>query len=58
MNKKPNLIILSIATLLLPFLFAYVLESLIFIDGYIVYIVSSVQIMFLLFLFTKRVRQD
>lgn len=58
MNKKLNIIILSIANLLLPFLFAYVLESLIFIDGYIVYIVSSVQIMFLLFLFTKRVRQD
>ena len=58
MNNKLKSFIVVIATLLLPFLLAYITESLFFIDAYIVYIVSSIQIMFLLFLFTKRVRQD
>jgi len=58
MNNKLKSFIVVIATLLLPFLLAYITESLLFIDAYIVYIVSSIQIMFLLFLFTKRVRQD
>ena len=54
MSNNLNKILVIITVILLPFLIANVSESLIFIDAYIVYIVSSIQILCLVFLFSKQ----
>lgn len=53
MKNNRNKVLIALAVILLPFVIAFVTDSLIFIDAYIVYIVSSIQILCLVFLFAR-----